>query len=493
MAASELEPLLPQPHPQREVTPLPKVKLAVVFAIKLLIPVASSQPSPYINRMLGDMLGSSEKVGYYSGLVASSFHLAQMLGMYPWARISDKIGRRPVIFLGSVGIAVFTALFGFVDSIWGIVVVRFILGWFCGTTGAIHAIVGELTDETNQSTAFPLYDIVAAVGLMVGPLIGGTFVDFASKSADSIPHDGVRSIFERNPYLLPNIVTTVLALLICGLAFGVLDETLPAHRLKPPTQITPASTSSDLLPAADDEEPKDDETLSAWHLLTIPVVRSICVSTFILGFLAAGFNVGVVLVAYTDVRNGGLSLSPQQIGFALSIMGGLSIFLKLSLTWILRPDPNSGQSVSDKLTSLFTKTMGTWPVTFVGFIVLAWVSRGNGEVLNGLMWFTLSVVMFLSRIGCIPFTLIMLLVKENTPTPASLGTLNGLTELVQAISIVISPPLVGSLFALSISHHVLGGYLWVAFYVFSSVVGAIIAIRLERQQHVRVEPRAVEA
>lgn len=56
------------------------------------------------------------------------------------------------------------------------------------------------------------------------PLIGGTFVDFASKSIDSIPHGGVRSIFERNPYLLPNIVTTVLALLICGLAVGVLDE-----------------------------------------------------------------------------------------------------------------------------------------------------------------------------------------------------------------------------------------------------------------------------
>lgn len=37
----------------------------------------------------------------------------------------------------------------------------------------------------------------------------------------------------------------------------------------------------------------------------------------------------------------------------------------------------------------------------------------------------------------------MMLVKENTPTPASLGTLNGLTELVQAISIVISPILIG--------------------------------------------------
>lgn len=36
-----------------------------------------------------------------------------------------------------------------------------------------------------------------------------------------------------------------------------------------------------------------------------------------------------------------------------------------------------------------------------------------------------------------------MLVKENAPTPASLGTLNGLTELVQAVSIAISPMIVG--------------------------------------------------
>lgn len=210
-SASEREPLLAATAQYQRVrqTPLPKLKLAIVFAVKLLIPVASSQASPYINRLIEQIVGSSEKVGYYTGLSvriskitqrkylgnvltncsrdsqSSSFSLAQTLAMYPWARLSDRIGRRPVVLIGSVGIAVSTALFGFVDSLWEIVVFRFLCkhcimssftvlitrsagGLFCGTTGAVHAIVGELTDETNQSTAFPLYDIVAAVGLMVG-------------------------------------------------------------------------------------------------------------------------------------------------------------------------------------------------------------------------------------------------------------------------------------------------------------------------------------
>lgn len=42
------------------------------------------------------------------------------------------------------------------------------VGLFSGTTGAIHSLVGELTDETNQSIVFPLYDICSAVGFVIG-------------------------------------------------------------------------------------------------------------------------------------------------------------------------------------------------------------------------------------------------------------------------------------------------------------------------------------
>ena len=41
-------------------------------------------------------------------------------------------------------------------------------GFFYGITGATHSVVGELSDETNQSIAFPLYDVVSAVGYVIG-------------------------------------------------------------------------------------------------------------------------------------------------------------------------------------------------------------------------------------------------------------------------------------------------------------------------------------
>ena len=69
--------------------PLPKAQLAAVFTIKLLIPVVSFQIYPYVNQMIEDLhLSSARSTGYYSGLVGSAFTLAQLLSVYPWARLS---------------------------------------------------------------------------------------------------------------------------------------------------------------------------------------------------------------------------------------------------------------------------------------------------------------------------------------------------------------------------------------------------------------------
>ncbi len=106
-----------------------------------------------------------------------------------------------------------------------------------------------------------------------------------------------------------------------------------------------------------------------------------------------------------------LFVQPAQIGQALSIMGAISIPLKLSMTVLLHPRwPNA-------LTWLFNFSMGSWVVTFLGFPLLSWVvaivEGGSTDELPALsitaaggklVWFVASFVLFLSRIGCMSFT-----------------------------------------------------------------------------------------
>jgi hypothetical protein len=41
-------------------------------------------------------------------------------------------------------------------------------GLFTGSVGILHSVVGDLTDHTNSSLIFPVYDTVAAVGFIIG-------------------------------------------------------------------------------------------------------------------------------------------------------------------------------------------------------------------------------------------------------------------------------------------------------------------------------------
>ncbi|KAJ3487521.1 hypothetical protein NLI96_g3470 [Meripilus lineatus] len=477
--ADEQSPLLGQP-PRAKQTPLPKLQLAAIYAIKLLVPIAGTQILPYLNLMIQELLEKSgtesnkDRVGYYSGLVSTATHVSQLL---------------PVILLGTIGIAVSTTLFGLSQSFTAVLLTRFLAGLFGGMIGAIHSVVGELSDSTNQSTAFPLYDIVSALGFVIGPLIGGTFANPLSQHPSwpwkYLPN---HQLFVAYPYLLPCLVTSFFALIAATLVLYVLEETLPSRR-KPsdksssePRVPTPSSSSS----SSDIESPNTTNPLQPLPLralLTIPAIRAVSLSSFALGFIAAAFNVVFVLVAYTDTKSGGLGFDPAQIGQALSIMGFISIFLKLSMTVILRPDrPHA-------LTWLFNLTMSSWVLTFLAFPFLSWVVALSENSSQGLLdedttltimgrkavWFAASFVLLLSRIGCMAFTLVLILSREVSPNVASLGTTNGFTEFAQVLGIMGSPVIVSSLFAYSITHHALGGYLWVLVFSVAAAGCAFIA------------------
>ncbi len=53
--------------------PLPKLQLAIIYAIKLALPIASTQILPYYNVLVGKLAASEgADTGYYSGLAVST-------------------------------------------------------------------------------------------------------------------------------------------------------------------------------------------------------------------------------------------------------------------------------------------------------------------------------------------------------------------------------------------------------------------------------------
>lgn len=106
------------------ITPVPTKQLVVLCICRIADPVAFTQIFPYINEMLASLAIEDERLPFYAGLVESVFAIAQLSTIYLWARLSDRFGRRPIIFVGAMGMAMSTLLFGTSKSLPAVLIAR---------------------------------------------------------------------------------------------------------------------------------------------------------------------------------------------------------------------------------------------------------------------------------------------------------------------------------------------------------------------------------
>jgi len=166
------------------------------------------------------------QIGLYVGLIASSFALAQFATNFFWGWLSDRIGRKPVVLIGTILTAVCFLAFGFCRTLWQAIVVQALMGFVNGNQGVISTCLGEITDRTNQSKAFTYLPVVYGIGGITGPLAGGLLV------LKKLPWNP--SVENPYPYLAPNLLAAVVLIIDAGVTMAFLEESLEEARELPP-------------------------------------------------------------------------------------------------------------------------------------------------------------------------------------------------------------------------------------------------------------------
>lgn len=101
-------------------------------------------------RSLSEPDPSDENIAIYAGIMVSVFTFGEFVGAPQWAKISDRIGRKPTILIGSMG-AVFSALlFGFSTSLPMAIAARLCAGLLNPNLGVVQTFVGELVNKEQQ-------------------------------------------------------------------------------------------------------------------------------------------------------------------------------------------------------------------------------------------------------------------------------------------------------------------------------------------------------
>ncbi|KZV99647.1 MFS general substrate transporter [Exidia glandulosa HHB12029] len=464
--ASQLEPLLPA---KRRETPLPALQLAILCMVRLSEPVAYTQIFPYVNRMM-ELLHVTDdpaQIGFYSGLVDSVFALAQLTMIFQWGRLSDRIGRKPCILIGITGAACSTLLFGFSSSLYTALLARTMAGLLSGNIAVIQSMVGEMTDETNQARAYPIVELIWYMGSIVGTLLGGTL----SEPAEHFPEVfGDIQLLKDYPFLLPCAIAFSMAMFGVLIGFFFLEETLPAKRK---ANGLPPFGGYDAIPTT--EEPSKDQVEgnrpSVWSLITDPVIISVLRPYFLLSLQVTGLEVVFTLFSYTAIHLGGLSRNPAEIGIALAA-GGL-------FAAVTHPFLFPALSKRFELKSLYCAMILTLPLSYMSLPILNIVARRmtdpeNEDMLTPhgriVIWILIGMMLVIMRLGGMAYAANTIFVKHAAPSKEALGSTFGVVQTVGSVSRGLAPALVSSLFAITASHNLMGGwFVW----LFMAGVGVV--------------------
>lgn len=175
------------------------------------------------------MVGADPSEFHYSqivlfgGVLAGIYSLLQFLFAPFWGKLSDRIGRKPILILSLSGIALSYVVWFFAGSFSLLILGRLIGGIMAGNISTATAIVGDVTSSQNRSKGMAIIGIAFGLGFILGPALGG----FSTLWNLHLTFPSVAGI---NPFSSAALVALILTLINLFSVIVRFDESLPKEK-----------------------------------------------------------------------------------------------------------------------------------------------------------------------------------------------------------------------------------------------------------------------
>ena len=149
-----------------------KRALPILFAVMFLVMVGFGIIIPVLPFYAEDIGANPTQLGF----LMVFYSLMQLLFAPMWGRISDRVGRKPVIMIGILGLSLSFFLMGVSSSLWMLFVARIIGGILSSANmPTVMAYVADITSPEDRGKGMGVVGAATGLGFVFGPAIGGVF------------------------------------------------------------------------------------------------------------------------------------------------------------------------------------------------------------------------------------------------------------------------------------------------------------------------------
>lgn len=217
------------------------------------------------------------------GLLMATYSVMQFFLAPVWGRISDRVGRRPVLLAGLSGYGISFILYGMATHLWMLFAARILAGVLSSATlPTTMAYITDITTDQKRAHGMGMMGGAMGLGIIIGPGLGGMLAHYS--------------------LALPFFCAGGLALLTLPFAWVMLPESMPA----PDSSTTPR------------------QRLSA-AVLRSPLLPLFC-TAFVVSFTMALYE--STFAYFTADRFG---FGPLDMGLMFAILGGMGVVVQVGL------------------------------------------------------------------------------------------------------------------------------------------------------------------
>ncbi|GAA0517289.1 tetracycline resistance MFS efflux pump [Halorubrum aquaticum] len=373
----------------------------------------------------------------FIGLLAASYSLAQFLAAPTLGRLSDRIGRRPVLLasLATAGVAWVTfgyagesgARFGTTAALATLFASRTLAGAMGGNIAAAQAYVADITPRDRRAGALGLVGASFALGFVFGPAIGGLLAaDPVVARADAL----LPSFVPATPYSLPSFAAAGMSFLAVGMGGLFLEE---------PDRDRSGGSAARTTAIGQFREALDSVTL-----------RPLTVAYFLVAVAFAG--VQVMFIPYVADAFG---YDATAAAFLLTYVGVLGAV-------------NQGVLVGRLSRVVPSRTLVAAGSVVLGGALVAIPTTGvvdrvaGGVAVGGPAWLTLPLVLLLVALAALSLGNALVNVSLATLVSASAGDAEqgaafGVTQGASSLGRTVGPPLMAVLYTVAVASPFLVG------------------------------------